>query len=127
MTFLTYCNGQILPQLGNRDLQREVARINKADGLVKTSTESPLIRPNHHEFNDEHSKMQANREIKEHVCCEGRCNTHCPHKKNTREPYYPSEGNTQKYNSKVSKILDGLPISLGQVQHELSLGQAQHE
>ena len=100
--------GQLLPQTGNIDLQREV-RINKADGLV--------IRPNHHELNDEHGKMQANREIKECVCCKGRCNTHCPHK-NTQEPYYPLDGNTQECSSKVSKILDGLPMSLGQAQHK---------
>ena len=41
-----------------------------------------------------------------------------PHKKNTREPYYPLGGNTQEHNGKVSKILDGLPMSLGQAQHE---------
>ena len=72
-------------------------RINKADGLVETSTESLLIKPNHHEFDDKHSKIQANREIRECVCCEGRCNTHCSHKESTREPYYPSDGNTQKH------------------------------
>ena len=62
--------------------------------------------------------MQVNREIDECVCCEGRCNTHSPHKKNTREPYHPLEGNTQKCNSEVSKILGGLLISSGQVQQE---------
>ena len=62
--------------------------------------------------------MQANREIRECVCCEGRNNTHCTHKRNTREPYYPSKGNPHKHNGKTSKILDGLPISLGQVQHK---------
>ena len=62
--------------------------------------------------------MQANREIKVCVCCEGRCNTHCPHKKNTREHYYPLEGNTQECNSKASMILNGLPVSLGQAQHK---------
>ena len=62
--------------------------------------------------------MQANREIKEHICCEGRCNTHCPHKKNTGELYYPLEGNIQEHISKMSKFLDGLPMSLGEAQHE---------
>ena len=36
----------------------------------------------------------------------------------TREPYYPSERNIKKCNGNVNKILDGLPVSLGQVQHE---------
>ena len=112
------CNRQLLPQLGNIDLQREVVRINEVDGLVEASTEIPLIRPNHHEFDDEYSKMQAKREIREHVSNEGRCNIHCLHKRNTREPYYPSEGNTQKHNSKASKMLDRLPISLGQAQYD---------
>ena len=83
-------NRQLLPLLGNIDLQREVVRINRADGLAKMNKESLLIRPNHHEFNAEHSKIQANRKIREHVCCEGRCNTHCTYKRKTREPYYPS-------------------------------------
>ena len=55
------------------------------------------------------------------MTCGGRCNTCCSHKKNTsptREPYYPLEGNMQNFKGKVNKILDGLPISLGQVQHE---------
>ena len=111
-------NRQLLPHLGNIDLQREVARISKVNGLVKTSTESLPIRPNHYEFHDEHSRMQGNRGIREYVCCEGRCDMHCPHKRNTKESYYPSEGNTQKCNSKASKILGGLPMSLGQVQHK---------
>ena len=39
------------------------------------------------------------------------------------ELYYPSKGkyskgNVQKCNSKMGKILDGLPMSLGQTQHE---------
>ena len=80
-------------------------------------------RPNHHEFDDEQSKMQVNKEIEECVSCESRCNTHCPHKKNTGELYCPSKGkyskgNAQKHNSKMGRILDGLPMSLGQTQHE---------
>ena len=109
------CNRQLLPQLGDIGLQREVERINKVDGLVK-QVENPFIRPNHHEFDDEHGMMQANKKIWELDCCRGRCDTHCPQKKNTpptREPYFSSEGITQKCNGKVSKILDGLPISLG--------------
>ena len=102
-------NRQLLSQAGNVDLWREVARINKTEGLV--------IRPNHHELDDEHGKIQANKKIKECVGCEGRCNTHCPHEKNTGVPYYSSKnyskGNTQEHNSKVGKILDGLPLSLG--------------
>ena len=35
----------------------------------------------------------------------------------TREPYYPSVGNMQKCNGNTNKTLDGLSISLGQVQH----------
>ena len=69
-------NRQLLPQTDNLDLQREVVRINKAEGLVS--------RPNHHEFDDEQSKMQVNKEIEECVCCEGRCNTHCLFEKNNR-------------------------------------------
>ena len=89
--------------------------------MDKTSTEGPFIRPNHHAFGDGHSTMQANRKIRELECCGGKCHTHCPHKKNTPptgEPYYPLEGNTQKCNGKMSKILDGLSISLGEIQHE---------
>ena len=63
-------NKQLIPQTGNIYLQREVARINKADGLV--------IRPYHHELDDEYGKTQANREIKECICCDGRYSTHCP-------------------------------------------------
>ena len=64
---------KLLPQIDNLDLQREVVRINKAEGLVH--------RPNHHEFDDEQRKMQANKEIEECIHCEDRCNTHCPHEK----------------------------------------------
>ena len=103
-------NRQLLPQTGNLNLHREVVRNSKAEGLV--------IRPNHYEFDDEHGRTQANREVEEHACCEGRCNTHCPHKKNIGEPYYPLEGNTKEHNSKAGKMLDGLPMSLGQAQHE---------
>ena len=83
--------------------------------------ENPSTRPNHLDFGDENSKMQAKREIRECDCCGGRCSTCCPHKKDTpptREPYYPSEGNMQKCNGNANKILDGLPVSLGKVQHE---------
>ena len=39
------------------------------------------------------------------------------------EPHYPSKGkssrgNAQNHNSKIGKILDGLPMSIGQIQHE---------
>ena len=44
--------------------------------------------------------------------------THCCHKKNIGEPYYPLEGNTQEHDSIAGKILDGLTMSLGQTQHE---------
>ena len=97
------CNRQLLPQLSDIGLQREAVRINRVDELVKTGTESPFIRPNQHDFSDEHSKMQVNRENRECDCCGGRCDTCCSHKKNTppiRELYYPSEGNMQKCNGK---------------------------
>ena len=86
-----------IPQLSNRqslshtdhsDLQREVVRINKAEGIDN--------RPNHYEFDDGQSKTQVNKEIEDCVHCESRCNAHCPYEKNTRELYYPSKGNTQK-------------------------------
>ena len=81
-------NRQSLPQIDNLDLQREVVRINKAEGLVN--------RPNHHVIDDEQSKMQFTKEIEECVCCEGRYNTHCPYEKNTGELYYPSKGKYSK-------------------------------
>ena len=83
--------------------------------------ENPSNRPNHLDLNAKNSKIQAKREIKECDCCGGRCSTCCPHKKDTphtREPHYPSEGNMQKCNGNTNRILGGLPISLGQVQHE---------
>ena len=106
---------QSLPQTDNLDLQREFLRINKAEGLVNRS--------NHHKFDDEQSKTQVNKEIEECVHCESRCNAHCPYEKNTVELYDPSKGkcskgNAQKHNSKMGKILDGLPMSLGQTQQE---------
>ena len=66
-------NRQSLPQTDNLDLQRVVVKTSKAEGLVN--------RANHHEFDDEQSKMQVNKEIDKCVCCEGRCNTHCPYEK----------------------------------------------
>ena len=83
--------------------------------------ESLSTRPGHLDLGDKNRKVQANREIRECDCCGGRCSTCCLHKKNTpptREPYYPSEGNMQTFNGKANKILDGLLISLGQVQHK---------
>ena len=47
-------NRQSLPQTDKLDLQREVVRINMAEGLVKES--------NHYEFDDEQSKTQVNKE-----------------------------------------------------------------
>ena len=47
----------------------------------------------------------------------------CPYEKNAGKLYYPfkgkySKGNPQKHNSKMGKILDELPMSLGQTQQE---------
>ena len=96
-------------------------KINKANGLVKTGMESLFTRPNHHDLGEENDKTQVNIDIREYDCCGVRCSTCCPHKKDTpptREPFYPSEGNMQNFNGKVNKNTDGLPVSLGQVQHE---------
>ena len=49
-------NRQSLTQTDNLDLQREVVRVNKTEGLAK--------RLNHHEFDDEQSKTQINKELK---------------------------------------------------------------
>ena len=78
-------------------------------------------RPNHPDLDEENNQMQANREIRECDCCGGRCMTCCPHKKDTpptREPFYPLEGNMQNFNGRAKKNLDGLPVRIGQVQHE---------
>ena len=68
-------------------------------------------------------RHKGNKEIEECVCCEGRCNAHCPHEKNTGELYFLSKGkyskgNTEEHNIKMGKILDGLPMSLAQTEHE---------
>ena len=115
------CTRQLLSQLGDTGLQREFSKINKVNGLVKTGMESLSTKPNHPDLGEENNKMQANTEIRECDCCGDRCNMCCPHKKDippTRDPFYPSEGNMQNFNGRVNKKLDGLPMSLGQVQHE---------
>ena len=78
-------------------------------------------RSNYPDLGEENNETQANREIKECDCCGVRCNTHCPHKKDTpptREPFYHSEWKMQNFNGRMNKNLDGLPMSLGQVHHE---------
>ena len=109
------CNRQTIPQTDNSDLQREVIRVNKIEGLVR--------RPNHHELDDEQNKVQINQEIEKCICHKSRYNTHCPHEENIGESHYSPKGksprrNTQNDKSKMAKILDGLPMSLGQTQHE---------
>ena len=104
-------------------LQREFLKISKVNGLIKAGMQSPSTRPNHPDLGEENSKIQVNREIRECDCCEGRCNTCCPHchKKDTpptRGSFCPSEGNMQIFNGRANKNLDGLPMSLGQIQHE---------
>ena len=114
-------NRWLLHWLGDIGLQRESSKMDKANGLVKTGIGSLSTRPNHPGIGEENNTMQTYREIRECDCWEGRCNTCCPHKKDTpttREPFYPSEGNMQNINGRVNKNLDGLPMSLGQVQHE---------
>ena len=94
--------------------------MNKTEGWVK--------RPNHHELDDEQNKVQINQEIEKCICCKSKCNTHCPYEQNIVVPHCSSKGksprgNARNYNSKMGKILDGLPVSLGQTQHE----QIQHQ
>ena len=108
-------NRQSLPPTDNSDLQREVVRVIKTEGLAK--------RLNHHEFDVEQSKMQINTEVEGWICCKSRCNAHWPSRENTGEPYYSPQGkclnrNAQKHNSKMVKTLDRLPMSLGQTQHK---------
>ena len=116
MISLFYITDNYFPNQVYIGLQRKMLRINKVNGLVTTGTENPSTRPNHLDLGDENSKMQAKREIRQCDYCGGRCSICCTHKKNTpltRELYYPSDGNMQKCNGNVNKILDGLPISLG--------------
>ena len=75
----------------------------------------------HPNFSEENNKKQVNREIRDCDCCGGKHNTFCPHKKDippTREPFYPSEGNIQNSDDRMNMNQDGLPMSIGQAQHE---------
>ena len=83
-------NRQPFPQTDNSELKREVARVNKAEGLVNTL--------NNHEFDDEQSKWQINKEIEGCVCCKSRCNAHCLYKENIGEPCCFSKGIYSKGN-----------------------------
>ena len=74
-------------------------------------------------LDDEQNKVQIDQEIEKCIWCKSRCNACCHYEKNIGEPNYSSKGkssreNAQNYNSKMGKILDGLPVSLGQTQHE---------
>ena len=77
-----------LPQTDNSDLQREVARVTKSEGLVK--------RLNHHELNDEENKMQIDKEIEGCVCCKSRCNAHCIYEKIQKSFIFPLRENCHK-------------------------------
>ena len=102
-------------------LQRESMKIIKVNAIGEKGTENLFTKLNHPDLGEENYKTQFNSEIGECNCCGGKHHTLSTLKKDihsTGECFCPSEGNIQNFNDRVNKNPDGLPMSIGQAQHD---------
>ena len=123
-THMTHITSPDFPNVYNRceiGLQREFTKIGKANEIAEVGTENWFTTPNHLGLGEENNKAQFNSETRECDCCGGKHNALFPLKRDMHlitEPFCPLEGNIQNFNNRANKNPDGLPISIGEAQHE---------